>query len=840
MERRELWLTTAAVSATAILVGFASMSIAMWFGMPETSLAVLVVALAAVIFVPLAVAYPNVAVVLLIVTDLTRLSDVSSRIVGVGVFQPLLALAIASLVLALIQGRVRLRWSPSYLLALGLLAVTALSVLVAGGSYDGTEALVELSKDLVYLAVVLVWVGSSRSLKLATGVLVVTLASLAALSVVQEFAFGNNLDFFGLSRVEVAQLGTVTLRHSGPESDANFWARSLVVALPLAISWWALAKERSLKWAAGIATVVIGFGLYLTQSRGGLIAALAAVLIWIVMAGRPYIRWLVLAPLVLAVLLVLPGVGSRLITLTDVAAADGGVSDPSLQGRIGAQRSGVGMFVEHPILGVGFGAFASSVPEYQRKLGIQAEVLDAHNLYLEIAAETGAIGLLMWSLFFGFGLFVALRAWLVSGQSGSAKDRWPHLMATGVIAGLAAWLLASAFLHAANLRVIFTVLAVGVGLDLLSREKHALDRADADVDAAGRESDFRSGAVPVSVSASIQSPLARRLMIMVPLAVLLFAVSSSLILRTAPDRWVAERHVLMATGDEADWRYVAYSYDLITRGLVGGTYAAILEEPAIAQQAVADLNWESEVLDSIEVSTSYAPASQVITVRVAGDDPAEVEAVAAGIVEGGAAFIRGLDEPFVAAEVAPESTEAQPDPLGDLRRLALIVVIGVAFGTAVWLGSRFRAPANDDGIDSVARSAVPPPVLKRTAESVGRPGPMSVRAPSHTSGVNGASATGIRERTTSDSPGPSQTDSQLGERRSTPTSPKHADGAGIDLNRATVQQLQDLPGVGPVTARRIVAHRDAHGPFRSVDDLLDVDGINRTKLIGMRGAIEAP
>lgn len=53
-------------------------------------------------------------------------------------------------------------------------------------------------------------------------------------------------------------------------------------------------------------------------------------------------------------------------------------------------------------------------------------------------------------------------------------------------------------------------------------------------------------------------------------------------------------------------------------------------------------------------------------------------------------------------------------------------------------------------------------------------------------------------------------------------------GAGhraIDINRATAEELQQLPGIGPVLAGRIIAHRDRHGPFRSVEDLLAVTGI---------------
>lgn len=55
--------------------------------------------------------------------------------------------------------------------------------------------------------------------------------------------------------------------------------------------------------------------------------------------------------------------------------------------------------------------------------------------------------------------------------------------------------------------------------------------------------------------------------------------------------------------------------------------------------------------------------------------------------------------------------------------------------------------------------------------------------------------------------------------------------AGLtDLNRASPAELDRLPGIGPVLARRIVEHRERHGPFRSADELLGVPGIG-TRLL---------
>jgi competence protein ComEA len=69
---------------------------------------------------------------------------------------------------------------------------------------------------------------------------------------------------------------------------------------------------------------------------------------------------------------------------------------------------------------------------------------------------------------------------------------------------------------------------------------------------------------------------------------------------------------------------------------------------------------------------------------------------------------------------------------------------------------------------------------------------------------------------------------------SAPRPGKGASAAVINLNTATVQQLDTLPGVGPVRAAAIVAWREAHGKFTSVDQLGEVDGIGPARLEKLR------
>ena len=59
----------------------------------------------------------------------------------------------------------------------------------------------------------------------------------------------------------------------------------------------------------------------------------------------------------------------------------------------------------------------------------------------------------------------------------------------------------------------------------------------------------------------------------------------------------------------------------------------------------------------------------------------------------------------------------------------------------------------------------------------------------------------------------------------------------VNINTATAAELAELPGVGEVLAQRIIEYREANGPFASVEELLNVNGIGEGKLEAMRELI---
>jgi competence protein ComEA len=59
----------------------------------------------------------------------------------------------------------------------------------------------------------------------------------------------------------------------------------------------------------------------------------------------------------------------------------------------------------------------------------------------------------------------------------------------------------------------------------------------------------------------------------------------------------------------------------------------------------------------------------------------------------------------------------------------------------------------------------------------------------------------------------------------------------VQLSVATVEQLDTLPGIGPITAQKIIDYRAAHGAFRSVDDLDEVPGIGPSRVEQLRDLV---
>ena len=72
-------------------------------------------------------------------------------------------------------------------------------------------------------------------------------------------------------------------------------------------------------------------------------------------------------------------------------------------------------------------------------------------------------------------------------------------------------------------------------------------------------------------------------------------------------------------------------------------------------------------------------------------------------------------------------------------------------------------------------------------------------------------------------------------RESEPVTPEPP--APININTASAEELETLPGIGPALAERIIAYRETHGLFENVDDLINVKGIGEAVLSELRDLV---
>jgi O-antigen ligase len=166
---------------------------------------------------------------------------------------------------------------------------------------------------------------------------------------------------------------------------------------------------------AGLTAIFLGVAEYLSQSRGGEIA-LAAALLFVILAGMPSIRVLMRVVIVvfLGIVLVLlagwipAGIFNpvlRFLGVTQISFTNPGSQDYSTAERLAHWIAGLHMFMDHPVLGVGIGNYPDAYPKYFITIFTNS-LGHAHNYYINIAAETGSIGLIAFLLFL-LAVFVA-------------------------------------------------------------------------------------------------------------------------------------------------------------------------------------------------------------------------------------------------------------------------------------------------------------------------------------------------------------------------------------------------------------------------------------------------
>lgn len=235
-------------------------------------------------------------------------------------------------------------------------------------------------------------------------------------------------------------------RLRGPVDDPNFWAQSLILLLPIGL-WWLQSTRNRLERVVVIGGMIVVLGGVLqTQSRGGIVALMVAVIALGVMSPGPMRRLAAVLPLVLVVGVVATGQLDRITLLTDVGSSEE-ISDEALSGRLSENLAAIAMFQDRPVIGIGANQFEANYSDYAAQFGIDDRVeRQPHNSYLEMAAESGMLGAGAFIVMIVVGLalgFSARRRFLAANDDDMAR------LAEALIAGMIAYAVAAAFLHQA-------------------------------------------------------------------------------------------------------------------------------------------------------------------------------------------------------------------------------------------------------------------------------------------------------------------------------------------------------------------------------------------------------
>jgi competence protein ComEA len=191
-----------------------------------------------------------------------------------------------------------------------------------------------------------------------------------------------------------------------------------------------------------------------------------------------------------------------------------------------------------------------------------------------------------------------------------------------------------------------------------------------------------------------------------------------------------------------------------------------------------------------------------------------------------------------------------PDLLFDRRRLLVVavgIVVVLGFVGRILLRPNHASVPRPIRIARTAQPAKPSPLFVHVVGAVRRPGLYRVRSGARVADavaraggptrkadlelVNLAALIADGEQIVVPRRGAATVEAAgSGTGGSAPSGPVH-------LNSATLEQLDALPGVGPVTAQKIVDYRAAHGGFSSVDELDAVPGIGPARLADLRSLV---
>lgn len=338
-----------------------------------------------------------------------------------------------------------------------LLAWAGLGILYARYWSVAEDTTFRMAKDFILVFVLLAFIDNPRRLRIFLATLVATYGAICALGLYR-YLTGDPNNFFGF-----VNFVFVEQRFTGPLPDANFFAAYLAFLIPVCVGRLVAGGSRRGTILAALGLGLLAAGLLLTASRGGLLAVLCGLLLFLIfLSNRSRLRALAigLATVLLVPLLLSSTLASRYQFLIDPSVA-APVADRAVEGRLASWQVAEQLFYDHPLMGVGVGNFKPHYQQTALDLGLifRGEGRSAHSLYLEVLSEQGILGLSLLLAVLGVAVATPLAVASRLARSGAV----PLAMELrGFAIGLITMLLARAFLHADYPILLWTAVAIGL------------------------------------------------------------------------------------------------------------------------------------------------------------------------------------------------------------------------------------------------------------------------------------------------------------------------------------------------------------------------------------------
>lgn len=372
-----------------------------------------------------------------------------------------------------LAGRPLPRALPAAVLVLGgYVGSLAVSALIAPYPDLALEGAGRTARQVITVLALVIVVSDGRRLNWALGGVVAGVCMLAGLTVVQSVFGLQHINFLGFASSSLLHIaGEVdSLRITGPVTDPNYYGLILLTALPLVAERVASAESGLTKALFAVAVAAVLAAIVLTYSRGALVALMLVLLIafWnsrlllLSVAAVAALIWGFMALLSDALSL---GFVERLIVgLQDAMTAfsgDGQIQDRAVAGRLSQMLAAVLLFLENPVFGVGYDQFEALYQDTAQIHGLMARGEDrqAHSLFLEILAERGIVGALIYCALVWFSIWSILRSKRMLIARGALNDA---RVGQALILCFVGYFSASIFLHEAFSGYFWLLVALAI------------------------------------------------------------------------------------------------------------------------------------------------------------------------------------------------------------------------------------------------------------------------------------------------------------------------------------------------------------------------------------------